>query len=140
MLNINATIAIPDDEFQWSYARAGGPGGQNVNKVSSKAVLRWNVAGTPSLPDHVKARLISLNQKRMTTTGDLLITGQRFRDQERNRQDCLDKLAEVIREAATLPKTRRATKPTKGSHRRRLASKKRRSSIKEGRRDPDDDA
>ena len=80
---MNATIAIPDDEFQWSYARAGGPGGQNVNKVSSKAVLRWNVAGTPSLPAHVKARLISLNQKRMTTTGDLLITGQRFRDQER---------------------------------------------------------
>jgi ribosome-associated protein len=139
MLNINATIAIPDDEFQWSYARAGGPGGQNVNKVSSKAVLRWNVAGTPSLPDHVKARLISLNQKRTTATGDLLITGQRFRDQERNRQDCLEKLAELIRDAAILPKTRRATKPTKGSHRRRLAEKKRRSAIKSGRKLTDDD-
>jgi len=134
MLVVNATIAIPDDEFQWSYARAGGPGGQNVNKVSSKAVLRWNVAGTPSLPVHVKSRLISLNQKRMTATGDLLITGQRFRDQERNRQDCLEKLAELIRDAATLPKTRRATKPTKCSHRRRLADKKRRSVIKSGRR------
>jgi len=139
MLNVNAMIAIPDDEFQWSYARAGGPGGQNVNKVSSKAVLRWNVAGTPSLPAHVKARLISLNQKRMTTTGDLLITGQRFRDQERNRQDCLEKLAEMIRNAATLPKARRATKPTKGSHRRRLADKKRRSAIKSGRKISDDD-
>jgi ribosome-associated protein len=70
----------------------------------------------------------------MTATGDLLITGQRFRDQERNRQDCLEKLAELIRDAATLPKTRRATKPTKGSHRRRLADKKRRSVIKSGRR------
>jgi ribosome-associated protein len=139
MLAVNATIAIPADEFQWSYARAGGPGGQNVNKVSSKAVLRWNVATTPSLPEHVKSRLISLNQNRMTTTGDLLITGQRFRDQERNRQDCLEKLAEMIRDAATLPMTRRATRPTKGSHRRRLADKKRRSAIKSGRKlTPDD--
>ena len=94
---------------------------------------------TPSLPEHVKSRLISLNQKRMTATGDLLITGQRFRDQERNRQDCLEKLAEMIRHAATLPKPRRPTKPTKGSHRRRLADKKRRSAIKSGRRMTDDE-
>jgi ribosome-associated protein len=139
MLVVNAAIAISDDEFHWSYARSGGPGGQNVNKVSSKAVLRWNVAATPSLPDHVKTRLIALNQKRMTATGDLLIAGQRFRDQERNRQDCLEKLADMIRDAATLPKARRATKPTKGSHRRRLADKKRRSAIKSGRRMTDED-
>ena len=82
---------------------------------------------------------MALNQKRITATGELLITGQRFRDQERNRQDCLEKLAEMIREAATLPKTRRATKPTKGSHRRRLADKKRRSAIKSGRKIYDDD-
>lgn len=134
MLNVTASIAIPDEEFQWSYARAGGPGGQNVNKVSSKAVLRWNVGGTPSLPEHVKARLMALQRRRITNDGELLITGQRFRDQERNRQDCLEKLAEMIREAATLPKARRPTKPSKGSHRRRLADKKRRSAIKSSRR------
>ena len=134
MLVINSTIAIPDDEFIWSYVRAGGPGGQNVNKVSSKALLRWNAAGSPSVPDVVKSRLLALNRKRITATGDLLITGQRFRDQERNRTDCLEKLAEIIREAATLPKQRRATKPTRGSHRRRLAAKKHRSTIKSNRR------
>lgn len=134
MLNVSASIAIPDDEFEWSYARAGGPGGQNVNKVSSKAVLRWNVAATPSLPEHVKARLMALQRRRITNDGELLMTGQRFRDQERNRQDCLDKLAEMIREAATLPKARRPTKPSRGSHRRRLADKKRRSALKSSRR------
>jgi ribosome-associated protein len=134
MLVISSTIAIPDDEFIWSYVRAGGPGGQNVNKVSSKALLRWNAAGSPSVPDVVKSRLLALNRKRITATGDLLITGQRFRDQERNRMDCLEKLAEIIREAATLPKQRRATKPTRGSHRRRLAAKKHRSTIKSNRR------
>jgi ribosome-associated protein len=134
MLVINSTIAIPDDEFIWSYVRAGGPGGQNVNKVSSKALLRWNAAGSPSVPDPVKSRLVALNRKRITAAGDLLITGQRFRDQERNRLDCLEKLADIIREAATLPKQRRATKPTRGSHRRRLAAKKHRSAIKLNRR------
>jgi len=134
MLVINSTIAIPDDEFIWSYVRAGGPGGQNVNKVSSKALLRWNAAGSPSVPDVVKSRVLALNRKRITATGDLLITGQRFRDQERNRTDCLEKLAEIIREASTLPKQRRATKPTRGSHRRRLAAKKHRSAIKSNRR------
>lgn len=139
MLEVTATIAIPDDEFHWSYVRAGGPGGQNVNKVSSKAVLRWNAVDTPSLPEHVKTRFLSLNRKRITATGDLLITGQRFRDQERNRQDCLEKLAAMIRDAATLPKQRRATKPSAGSHRRRLAAKKRRSAVKSARRTPSDE-
>jgi ribosome-associated protein len=139
MLTVTSTIAIPDDEFHWSYARAGGPGGQNVNKVSSKAVLRWNAVSSPSMPEYVKLRFLALNRKRITVGGDLLITGQRFRDQERNRQDCLDKLAEMIREAATLPKQRRATKPTAGSHRRRLADKKRRSAVKSARRTPHDD-
>jgi ribosome-associated protein len=139
MLFVTAAIGIPDDEFHWSYARAGGPGGQNVNKVSSKAVLRWNAAGSPSLPEHVKARFLALNRKRITTAGDLLITGQRFRDQERNRLDCLEKLAEIIREAATLPKVRRPTKPSRGSHRRRLAAKKRRSAIKSGRQVPNEE-
>lgn len=134
MMQVNSTIAIPDDEFDWSYARSGGPGGQNVNKVSSKAVLRWAVSSSQSLPIHVKHRLIALNRRRVTTEGDLVIMSQQYRDQERNRQDCLEKLAAMIREAATIPKTRRATKPTRGSQVRRLAAKKRRSATKSLRR------
>ena len=135
MVQVNDTITIPDTEFDWSYARSGGPGGQNVNKVSSKAVLRWNVAASPSLPEHVKHRLCALNRKRVTSTGDLILTSQRYRDQERNRQDCLEKLAELVREAAALPKTRRATRPTRGSKTRRLAAKRHRSAVKASRRD-----
>jgi ribosome-associated protein len=131
---VTDAISIPDTEFDWSYARSGGPGGQNVNKVSSKAILRWPVRTSASLPDHVKNRLIALNQRRLTTEGDLIINSQRYRDQERNRQDCLEKLAELIREAATLPKPRRATRPTRGSKIRRLASKRHRSGIKAMRR------
>ncbi len=134
MLDVTATIHIPEEEFQWSFARAGGPGGQNVNKVASKAVLRWNVTASPSVPKHVKERLGKLQRKRITAEGELVLTGQRFRDQERNRQDCLEKLAELVREAATLPKPRRATKPTRGSRERRLAAKRHRARVKEGRR------
>src|SRR5947209_17220239 len=83
---VNDSITIPDAEFDWSYARSGGPGGQNVNKVSSKAVLRWPVRSTASLPSHVRDRLMALHRRRVTTEGDLLITSQRYRDQERNRQ------------------------------------------------------
>jgi ribosome-associated protein len=135
MLQVTDAITIPEAEFDWSYARSGGPGGQNVNKVASKAVLRWNVRASPSLPDHVKGRLCALNRRRVTSTGDLILTAQRYRDQERNRQDCLDKLAELVREAATLPKARRATRPTRGSKQRRLAAKRHRSVLKASRRD-----
>ena len=139
MLQVNERIAIPESEFDWSYARSGGPGGQNVNKVSSKAILRWNVAISPSLPDHVRQRLVALNRRRVTSTGDLILASRRYRDQERNRQDCLEKLAELVREAATLPKARRATRPTRGSKARRLAAKRRRSAVKEARRQPNDE-
>src|SRR5205807_4400823 len=126
MMFVTDAITIPDLEFDWSYARSGGPGGQNVNKVSSKAILRWAVRSSPSLPPHVKERLVALNRRRTTTDGDLIIASQRYRDQQRNRQDCLEKLADLIREAATLPKPRRATRPTRGSKARRLAAKKHR--------------
>src|SRR5438445_11714747 len=134
MLQVNEAIAIPESEFTWSFVRSGGPGGQNVNKVASKAVLRWPVVASPSLPEHVRARLIALNRRRVTIDGDLVITSQRYRDQERNRQDCLEKLAELVRHAAALPKPRRATRPTRGSKTRRLAAKKHRSARMAARR------
>ena len=134
MPQINEHIHIPDDELEWSYARSGGPGGQNVNKVSSKAILRWHLAVNTSLPAEAKARLVGQQRRRVTTEGDLLVTSQRFRDQERNRQDCLDRLREMVEAALTAPKRRKATKPTRGSRRRRLADKRRRSETKDQRK------
>jgi ribosome-associated protein len=134
MLHVNDQIAIPPDELEWTYVRSSGPGGQNVNKVASKAVLRWNLAASPSVPEPVKARLRAHERKRITLDGFLLLTSQRFRDQERNRQDCLDKLRELLLHAATLPKPRRQTKPTRGSKERRLQEKRRRAGRKAERR------
>ena len=134
MLEVNDRIRIPDEEFTWSFVRSGGPGGQNVNKVASKAVLRWNVVASPSLPDDIKARLRQQQSRRITGDGDLLISSQRYRVQERNRLDCLEKLGDMLRAAAVRPKVRRKTKPSRGSKERRLAAKKRRSALKESRR------
>jgi ribosome-associated protein len=134
MVEINAQLRIAEDELQWTYVRSSGPGGQNVNKVASKAVLRWNVATSPSLPDDVKARLCAGQANRITTDGDLVLTSQRYRDQERNRQDCLDKLRELVALAAARPTSRRKTKPTRGSQEARLRAKKRRAATKAGRR------
>src|SRR5438132_2469606 len=134
MLVINPQLQIPDSEFTWTYVRSGGPGGQNVNKVASKAVLRWNLAASPSLPEHVKMRLKTLQRRRVTGEGELVLTSQRYRDQERNREDCLQKLREMIAEAATMPKPRRATRPTRRSKERRLNEKRKRSSRKVERR------
>jgi ribosome-associated protein len=136
MLVVNDAIQVPDEEFAWSFARSGGPGGQNVNKVASKAVLRWDLANSPSVPGPVKERFRALFRRRLTTEGEVVITGQRFRDQERNREDCLEKLAELLREAATVPEVRRPTKPTKGSRRRRVEAKRRKSATKAARRPP----
>jgi ribosome-associated protein len=135
MLPINDALTIPDDELSFSYARSGGPGGQNVNKVSSKAILRWGMAASASVTPAVKERIARLERKRVTTEGDLVIASQRFRDQERNREDCLERLREIVLRALVVPKVRRPTKPTKGSKRRRLEEKKRRSETKQGRRD-----
>ena len=138
MLEISDRVRIPDEEFSWTYVRSGGPGGQNVNKVASKAVLRWNVADSPSLPDDIKSRLQQQQRSRITNEGDLLLTSQRYRDQERNRDDCLEKLAEMLRAAMVVPKKRRKTKPSRGAHERRLAAKKRRSALKSSRRVQDE--
>jgi ribosome-associated protein len=138
VLEVTRTIRIPESELAWSFVRSGGPGGQNVNKVASKAVLRWNLTASPSLPEEVKGRFQALNKRRITAEGELVITSQRFRDQERNRQDCLDKLGELIRQAASLPKPRRPTKPSRGSRERRLREKRRRSHTKSARRLPEE--
>jgi ribosome-associated protein len=136
MLEVNDRIRIPDDELQWSYVRSSGPGGQNVNKVASKAVLRWDLAGSPSVPAEVKARLQAHHRRRITGTGELVLSSQRYRDQDRNRQDCLEKLGELLREAAIAPRPRKVTRPSRGSRVRRLAAKRHRAGIKEGRRRP----
>lgn len=136
MLEVNRKIAIDDNEFTWSFVRAGGPGGQNVNKVASKAVLRWALQNNESLPADVKTRLCSKQRSRITNEGDLLVTSQKYRDQERNRQDCLDKLKTMILQATEVPKPRKATKPTRGSKERRLQAKKQRSQTKSTRRRP----
>jgi ribosome-associated protein len=134
MLEINSHIRIPLDEFAWSFVRAGGPGGQNVNKVASKAVLRWHLAGSPSLPEEVKARLRAQQPGRITVEGDLVLSSQRYRDQDRNRQDVLDKLRDMIQQATVVPKKRKATRPSRGSKEARLREKKKRSGVKAGRR------
>jgi ribosome-associated protein len=134
MLEINQRLRIPEQELGWSYVRSSGPGGQNVNKVASKAVLRWDVANSPSVPNYVKARLMSQQANRTTTEGVLILTSQQHRDQERNRQDCLEKLRAILLQAIAIPKKRRPTRPTRGSQERRLQAKKRRAMLKTGRR------
>jgi ribosome-associated protein len=134
MLEISAHFRIPDNELQWSFVRSGGPGGQNVNKVASKAVLRWNVAASSSLPEDVKARLHAQQRNRITTEGDLIVTSQRYRDQERNKEDCLEKLQDMILRACIVPKSRKASKPSRASRERRLQVKRRRSEVKKTRR------
>jgi len=135
MIVINAELSIPEEEVEWSFARSGGPGGQNVNKVASRAVLRWRLGASTVLPEEARRRLLGQQRRRITTEGDLLIQSQRYRDQARNREDCLDKLRDMILQALHVPRPRRATRPTLGSKLRRLTAKKRRGEIKQGRRD-----
>jgi ribosome-associated protein len=134
VLEVTPTLLVPLTEFDWSYARSGGPGGQNVNKVESKAVLRWNLAASPSVPADVKARLTAAHPAHTTTDGEFLVTSQRYRDQERNREDCLRKLADMLLRAAVRPTVRKKTKPSKASNRRRLEAKKANSQRRADRR------
>ena len=139
MLKINERLAIPLDEFRWEFARSGGPGGQNVNKVSSKAVVRWTPSASPSLPPAVRDRLVRLVANRLTNEGELLVVSQATRDQGRNLEDCFQKIRALVLQAATPPKPRRPTRPTHASRVRRAESKARRSETKRGRRGPDPD-
>ncbi len=134
MLTIGSII-IPREELSFTFSRSGGPGGQNVNKVSSKVTLRWNPAGSRALPEAVKKRLLAQQRSRLTREGDLLVGSQRFRDQGRNLEDCLNKLRELVVQALHPPKARKKTRPTRGSRERRLAEKKLRSERKRQRRD-----
>lgn len=134
MIRINAALSIDEREIEESFVRASGPGGQNVNKVSSAVQLRFDARRSPSLPDDVRARLMRLAGSRLTRDGVLIINAQSHRAQARNRAEALGRLVELIRRAAVAPRPRRATKPTKAARERRIEAKKRRSGLKDLRR------
>lgn len=134
MIHVTDSIAINEKEIKFEFTRASGPGGQNVNKVSTAVQLRFDVGNSSSLPGDVRKRLVRLTGKRLTEEGVLIIEARRFRTQERNRQDAIDRLVELIRQAAQEPTPRRKTKPTLASKRRRLEAKRRQSETKRRRR------
>lgn len=138
MLVVNQQIAIPMSEFEFSYVRSSGPGGQNVNKVNSKAQMRWPVVSSPSLPPGVRQRFLARYRARITADGDLLIVSQRYRDQNRNQADCLEKLRAMLLEVAVPPKPRKKTKPGRGAIERRLKQKRMTTEKKQSRRDGTD--
>lgn len=132
-LVINSQIVIPDSELAVSFARSSGPGGQNVNKVNSKAVLRWNLRTSLALPQEVKLRFEACFPTRINQVGEVFISSDRFRDQGRNLSDCYEKLRQLIQAALQVPRKRRPTRPTRGSVEERLANKRRKSELKRGR-------
>ena len=138
MIEVTDLISLGDDEVKLEFVQSSGPGGQNVNKVASKAQLRFDT-NSSSLPEDVRSRLRQIAKKRISDDGILLIEARRYRTQDQNRADAINRLVELIRKATETPKTRRRTKPTEASIQKRLESKRRRGETKQQRRriDPD---
>lgn len=139
MFIVNDRIQVPDDEFELTYTRSSGPGGQNVNKVNSRATLRWPAVASASLPADIRERFLKRYASRLTSEGELLISSQRYRDQPRNIEDCFEKLREMLLAVAVPPTRRRATKPSRGSKERRLQDKRVKSQRKDQRKIPPGD-
>jgi ribosome-associated protein len=137
MIRITRSIHLEDDELHFRFVRASGPGGQNVNKVASAVQLRFDIRRSPSLPEEVRERAIRLARNRITDQGILVIEAKRFRTQERNRQDAIDRLVGLLQKAAQRPKPRRPTRPTAASKAKRRANKQHRSEVKKRRRSVD---
>jgi ribosome-associated protein len=138
-LVVTDAVRIPYSEFEFAASRSGGPGGQNVNKVNSRIQLRWKPLLSPSIEPDVAERFIKLAGRKMTTEGEIVITGQQFRDAPKNREDCLNRLAELLRAALVRPRIRKATKPSRGSKERRLKEKKHQAGLRRERQVRSDD-
>lgn len=132
-LTITPQLSIPESELVERFVRASGPGGQNINEVSTAVELRFDIAQSPSLPEALRARLLGKRDRRLTDEGVIVIDAQRFRTQDRNRQDARERLAAFIATGLSVPKSRIATKPTRASKTRRLEGKRARGDVKRGR-------
>jgi ribosome-associated protein len=134
MISITPSISIDESEIQLRFVRASGPGGQNVNKVATAVQLRYDVGNSPSLPGDVRTRLIRLAGRRITQDGILIIEARQFRTQERNREDAIERLVELVKRATEKPKQRKKTKPSRAAKERRIESKKQRGNVKKMRK------
>ncbi|MDC1141528.1 alternative ribosome rescue aminoacyl-tRNA hydrolase ArfB [Planctomycetota bacterium] len=137
MLKIGKNIVVEDSELEFSFARSGGPGGQHVNKTSSKALLKWNLNNAKGIPTAVMVRLRTQQARLITDSGELHLTCDENRSQHRNREICIERLTEILKAASVAPKRRKPTKPSRGAIKRRQESKKRQSDKKKHRQKPD---